>query len=384
MTRLEVIGKALAGQISWIEASVILGVTPRQMRRLRWRYECFGKEGLLDGRRGLSRRRRIADQVVTELLRLRRELYPDFSIRHFHEHVTERHQLAVSYTFVRDLLQLRGLADKCGGRGRYLRKRERRPLPGMLVHLDASTHEWIAGQPAQDLVVALDDADGRILFARFFPQEGTASTMAALLHVLQHHGRFCQLYTDRGSHFCRTGRAGERPADEQHGQVTRVLRALGIEHLRAMSPEARGRSERAFGTLQGRLPQELRLQGIATYAEANRFLEHAFIADFNRRFSVRPRERGTAFTGIAGLDLQLLLSEQHERIVQKDNTVLFDRMHLQLPASAQRVSYARCPVLVHEFVDGALGVSLHGKLVGRFDRQGSSLPLAQHKLKEVA
>lgn len=375
MTRLEVLGKAMEGAINWVEAAIVLGVTARHLRRLRERYECFGPLGLQDGRRGLARAPRVAPEVVAELLRLRRETYADFSIRHFHEHVSERHGLAVSYTFVRDLLQLHGLADKCGGRGRYLRKRERRPLRGMLLHLDASTHEWLKGPPPQDLVVMLDDADGQILFAQFFPQEGTASTLAALLHVLRRHGRFCQLYTDRGSHFCRTERAGEHPADEQRGQLTRVLRALGIEHIRAMTPEARGRSERAFGTLQGRLPQELRMAGIADYAAANRFLADHFIADFNRRFSVVPRESGSAFTGLAGIDLELLVSEQHERIVQKDNTVLFERLHLQLAASAERVSWARCPVLIHELVDGALAVTLHNKLIGKFDRQGTPLTL---------
>jgi hypothetical protein len=380
MTRVEVIGKALSGSISWLDAAVVLGVTARQMRRIRLRFEVFGKEGLIDGRRGLSRRRRVPDQTVREVLRLRRELYPDFSIRHLHEHLVEHHQLAVSYTFARDLLQLHGLADKCNGVGRYLRKRERRPMAGMLVHLDASTHEWVAGVTPQDLVVALDDADGHVLFARFFPQEGVASTMAALLHVLREHGRFCQLYTDRGSHFCRTGRAGDAPADEQHGQVTRVLRALGIEHIRAMTPEARGRSERCFGTLQGRLPQELRLHGITDYDAANRFLEQSFVADFNRRFGVRPRERGSAFTPLTGLDLELLVSAQHQRIVQKDNTLVFGKLLLQLPPSPERIHYARCPVLVHELVDDTLGVTFHGKLVGRFDRQGMPLSL-QYKRK---
>ena len=254
------------------------------------------------------------------------------------------------------------------------------PIPGMLVHLDASMHGWIEGLPPQDLVVALDDADGRILFARFFPQEGVASTMAALLHVLRVHGRFCQLYTDRGSHFCRTERAGDGPADEQHGQVTRVLRALGIEHIRAMTPEARGRSERCFGTLQGRLPQELRLHGTASYDAANRYLDQDFISDFNRRFAVRPRERGSAFTALTGVNLELVVSAQHERIVQKDNTVIFERLFLQLSPSAERMHYARCPVLVHELVDGNLAVSFQGKLIGRFDRQGTPLAL-QHKRK---
>jgi len=379
MTRLEVIGKALSGSISWIDAAMVLGITPRQTRRLRLRFECFGKEGLLDGRRGLRRLRSIPDATVSEVLRLRRELYPDFSIRHLQEHLTERHHLSVSYTFVRDLLQLHGLADKCSGSGRYLRKRERRPLPGMLMHLDASTHQWVEGLPAQDLVVALDDADGRILFAHFFPQEGVASTLAALLHVLREHGRFCQLYTDRGSHFCRTEHAGDAPADEQHGQTARVLRALGIEHIRAMTPEARGRSERCFGTLQGRLPQELRLHGVTSYEAANGYLEQTFIADFNRRFSVRPREHGSAFSTLSGLDLDLLVSSQHQRIVQKDNTVIFGRLFLQLPPSPDRMHYARCPVTVHELVDDTLTASFQGKSIGRFDRQGTPLALQQKR-----
>jgi len=382
MTKLEVIGKALAGSISWLQAAAICGCTARHMRRVRRRFEIFGKEGLLDGRSGLSRRRRIPEAIVSQVLRLRREIYTDFSIRHFHEHLRERHGLPVSYTFVRDLLQLRGLADKCSGRGYYLRKRERRPMPGMLIHLDASMHEWVAELPPQDLVVAMDDADGRILFARFFAEEGVTSTMAALLDVLRKHGRFSQLYTDRASHFCRTARAGEPPADEQHGQVTRVLRALGIEHLRAKTPEARGRSERCFGTLQGRLPQELRLHGIGSYDAAARYLEQRFIGDFNRRFSVRPRESGSAFTALTGIDLELLVSAQHDRVVQKDNTVVFERLFLQLPASAERAHYARCPVLVHELVDGTLAVSFQGKPIGRFDRHGT--PLAVRSSSRVA
>jgi helix-turn-helix protein len=380
MTRLEVIGRALAGSISWIDVAVILGITPRQARRLKRRFECFGKEGLLDGRRGLARARRVPEETVAAILRLRRERYPDFSIRHFHEHLVEKHAVQVSYTFALHLLQLHGLADKYAGRGRYLRKRERRPLPGMLLHLDASTHPWIEGLPAQDLVVMLDDADGRILYARFVAQEGVASTMAALLYVLSRHGRFCQLYTDRGSHFCRTERAGQAPAEEQHGQVPRVLRTLGIEHILARSPEARGRSERCFGTLQGRLPQELRLHGLRTYDDANRFLEGGFTADFNRRFTVAPRERGTAFTPLSGLNLELLVSAQHERVVQKDNTVVFGRLFLQLPPSPDRIHYARCPVVVHQLIDDTLAVSFHGKLIGRFTREGSALSLHTKKV----
>ena len=172
-------------------------------------------------------------------------------------------------------------------------------MVGMLVHLDGSTHEWIAGLPRQDLVVALDDADGRILYARFFPQEGTASTFTALASVVRNYGRFCELYTDRGSHFCQSAPAGD-VAEEQHGQVSQALRALGIQQILARSPQARGRSERACGTIQRRLPQELRHHGITDYDAANRYLQQHFIADFNRRFTVKPAQPESAFVKLAG------------------------------------------------------------------------------------
>lgn len=246
-------------------------------------------------------------------------------------------------------------------------------MVGMLLHLDASTHPWIPGIPDQDLVVMLDDADGRILFARFFPQEGTRSTLVALKHVLNRFGRFCELYTDRGSHFCRTGTAGERPDDEQNGQVARVVRALGIRHILARSPEARGRSERAFGTIQGRLPQELRLTGIRSYEDANAYLDKTFTPAFNQRFAVTPAEPERAFTHLAGIDLELLLTVQHDRIVRNDNTVVFGKLELQIPKAKDRIHFARCPVLVHEFLDGTLGVTFQGRLIARFNRDG--LPL---------
>jgi transposase InsO family protein len=215
-------------------------------------------------------------------------------VRHCYEWVTEKHQVKVSYHWLRLMLQEAGVVEKEPAQGKYRRQRERRPMVGMLVHLDASTHEWIAGPPTQDLVIALDDADGRILYGRFFPQEGTASTFAALESVLGRYGRFLELYTDRGSHFCRTEEVGQGPTQEQNGQVSQALPALGIRQILARAPQARGRSERAFGTIQGRLPQELRVNQIADYAAANRYLEEVFIPDFNRRFTVKPAQQESA------------------------------------------------------------------------------------------
>jgi len=380
MTREDVLRKAYEGAITWQQAADICGMTPRHLRRVRERYQVLGKEGLRDRRAGRRQPLRIPEAVLDELCRLKREVYPDFSIRHFHQFATEEHGLELSYTMTRNVLQLRGLVDKAPGRGKYRRKRERRPMRGMLVHLDASTHTWLAGQPQWDLVVAMDDADGRILYARFVPQEGTRSTLEALGHVLLRYGRFCELYTDRGSHFCTTSQAGAAPDEVQSGQVPRVLRTLGIQHIRARSPEARGRGERCFGTLQGRLPQELRLAGIRDYAAANSYLERRFVPDFNRRFTVEPAQPESAFVPMGGLEpLELVLSLQHERRVQKDNTVVFERMQLQLPAGRKRVHFVRCPVVVHEFLDGTLGVSYQGRLLARFTSDGELLRARQRK-----
>jgi len=216
---------------------------------------------------------------------------------------------------------------------------------------------------------------------RFVAQEGTASTLEALLFVLQRLGRFSEFYTDRGSHFCRTGDTTKGPDDEQNGQVARVLRALGIRHILARSPEARGRSERAFGTIQGRLPQELRVAHIESYAAANVYLEKTFIPDFNRRFTVTPAQAESAFTPIAGIDLDMLISAQHDRVVRNDNTVTFERVTLQLPARKDRLHFVRCPVLVHEFVDHTLGISFQGQLLARFTRDGELLKAVGKRLE---
>ena len=378
MTRRAVITKAIAKQLSWVQASEILGISARHMRRLRRKLERWGMSAVMDQRGGRPRRKRIKAGTIELLCRLKRDVYADFSVRHFYEHVTEKHGVRVSYNWLRLMLQEAGVVEKEPARGRYRRRRERRPMVGMLVHLDASTHEWIAGLPMQDLVVALDDADGRMLYARFFPQEGTASTFAALESVVRNYGRFCELYTDRGSHFCQSGPAGE-VADEQHGQVSQALRALGIRQILARSPQARGRSERAFGTIQGRLPQELRHHGITDYDAANRYLAQHFIADFNRRFTVKPAQPESAFVKLTGVELELVLSSKHERVVRNDNTVTFKNLVLQLPQSRHRIHFVRCAVTVHQFANGNLGISYQGRLLARYDSAGQPLHPSSNK-----
>jgi|SRR3989338_8414714 len=375
MTRKEVILKAINKKISWIQASDILGVSPRHMRRLKERWEQGGYGGLRDHRAGKPRRKRISLKVIEEICRLKREIYPDFSIRHFYEYATQKHKLAVSYNWTRIVLEEAGIVEQAPARGKHRRQRERRPMTGMLIHIDGSTHTWIQGLPQQDLILVLDDADGKALYGQFFPQEGTMSTMAALEHVLIRYGRFSEFYHDRGSHFGRTSHAGFGPDEEQNGQVTRVLKTLGIRQIFARSPEARGRSERAFGTCQGRLPQELRLEGITSYEEANVYLNKTFWPKFNRLFTVKPVQEEKAFVPLAGLNLKLVLSVQQERIVRNDNTVTYKNVILQIAERPERIHFVRCPVTVHEFPDATLGISYQDKLLGQYQKDGKPLTI---------
>lgn len=383
MTRREIVVRAVAGSLTWSAAAGILGVSCRHMQRIKARYEQFGVDGLVDRRAGGTRRRRVSVATIAEVCRLKREVYADFSMQHFHEKVTGKHGLVLSYTLLRSVLQDAGLVEKAPSRGKHRRKRERRPLVGMMLHMDGSTHEWIAGLPKRDLIVVMDDADGRIVYAQFFEQEGTHSTLVALHAVVRRLGRFCELYTDRGSHFGRTPVAGGETVTD--GQVSRACQALGIRQILARSPEARGRSERAFQTLQGRLPQEMRVEGVRDYEQANLHLERIFVPEFNRLFTVEPAQAGSAFVPMSGVDLDLIFSEQHERVVDQANTVAFERLHLQLERSATRAHFVRCPVVVHRLVDRSLAVTYLGKVIGRFAVDGAAIrPAAPRRKREAA
>ncbi|MCA1636022.1 MAG: ISNCY family transposase [Acidobacteria bacterium] len=260
----EVILRAAARKITWIQAAEILGVSPRHMRRWKEKYEQFGFHALFDGRRGKTSPRRMSAAVLEEVLRLYREQYFDLNVSHFHEKLTQEHGIAVSYTWTKGVLQGAGLIQRQPRRGSHRKRRERRPLPGMMLHIDASQHQWLGDERWFDLIVILDDATSRIYYAQLVEQESTRTVMHALRQVVEEEGLFCSLYSDRASHFFLTPKAGE-PVDRQAlTQVGRALRELGIQLIPAYSPQARGRSERSFRTWQGRLPQELRLGGIQT------------------------------------------------------------------------------------------------------------------------
>jgi transposase len=372
MTRKEIIVKALSGSITWLQAAQILGISSRHVRRLRESYERIGVDAFVDHRGKTPRRSRIPPAVVKEVVRLKRDKYDDLNLTHFHEKLTEEHKVSISYTWTRHVLEAAGLIEKAPGRGRYRRQRERRPMRGMLIHMDASTHAWIPGLPKRDLVVTLDDATGEVLDIRMVEEEGTASTFAALRAVLTKYGRFGELYTDRGSHFRPTQTKDGEQAD---GQVARALKVLGVRQIFARSPQARGRSERMFQTIQGRLPQELKLAGIRSYDDPKLQTELLrFAKSINYRFAVKPLQPESAFVPLVKTPLNLVLSVKHERVVNHDHTVHFNRRVFQLPQGrGARYSYARCNVRVHEFDDGTFGVSHEGVLLASFDAKGGAI-----------
>ena len=347
----DVLLKAMAKKITWWEAAEIIGVTDRTMRRWRERLEAHGYSGLVDRRKGKPSDRRVPVSQVEEVLRLYRDTYFDLNMRHFHEKLSEEHGIHLSYTFVQKALQGAGLVARGRKRRKHRRRRERRPMPGMLLHIDGSKHQWFGDERWYDLIVILDDATSEIYYAQLVEEESTRTVMEGLRTVIESQGLFCALYSDRGSHFFVTPKAGEKVDKHRLTQVGRALKELGVQMIPAYSPQARGRSERNFGTWQGRLPQELRLAGIATLPGANEFLRQQYIAVFNQKFTVMAAEKGTAFRRTTRPDLDWIFTVQTERVVAKDNTVAITDRNWQLEKSRFRSSLAGCTVTIHEHLD---------------------------------
>jgi transposase len=369
----EVILRAMAKKITWWQAAEIIGISDRQIRRWRERYEEFGYDGLMDRRRGKPSQKRIPLAQVEQVLGLYRDRYHDLNVRHFHEKLSAEHEIELSYSWVKQALQGAGLVARGRKRGVHRKRRPRRPLPGMLLHIDGSRHRWFQDERWYDLIVILDDASSEIYYAQLVEEESTVTVMAGLKEVIERKGVFCALYSDRGSHFWLTPKVGGKVDPHRLTQVGRALRELGIQMIAAYSPQARGRSERNFGTWQGRLPQELRLAGITTREAANVFLRERYSAEFNRRFAVRAEQAGTAFVARRGRDLDLIFALQWERTVNRDNTVSVQNLSLQIEAVGWRNTLAGCSVTVHQHLDGTFSLTHGPHRLGRYDAQGRAL-----------
>jgi transposase len=353
----EVYGRTYRGELSQLEAAEILGMSERTFRRYRDRFEAEGAAGLYDRRLGRASARRAGVDEVAALLALFDTRYWDFTARHFWEKLVAEHDFERSYNWVRLTLHAHGRSRPARRRGAHRRKRSRRPLAGMMLHQDGSTHQWLA-ERWWDMIVTMDDATSEIYSAFFVDEEGTMSSFQALGQVISAKGLFGSLYTDRAGHYWHTPEAGAKVDHDNPTQVGRACAQLGIELIAAYSPEARGRSERMFGTLQKRLPQELRLAGITDMASANRFLEEVYLPAHNARFARSTEAVGSAFVPCTG-DPAEILCRQEERVVSNDNTVRYKGLSLQIPADRHRHHYVKARVRVHEYPDRTLAV-FHG------------------------
>src|SRR5713226_10173883 len=336
----EVMLQAMSGKLTWVQAEEILGWSPRTLRRWRLRYQRGGYDGLWDRRRRQPSPRRAPLPEVARIVRLYQERYAGFNATHFHEVAQREHGVTYAYTFVKRLLQAAKLLPTRRPRGRHRRRREPRPCFGEMLHLDGSPHAWLALRPAerQTLLQSIDDATKRVLYAQLVPAEATATVMAALWHILETHGLPQALYTDRAGWAFYTPKAGEPVDRDKLTQVGRALARLGIEHIPAYSPQARGRSERLTRTFQDRLVNELRAAGITTVPAANRYLDAPSVA--------------------------------------QDNTVALEEVRLQIDKQSGRRTCAGLRVLVRRHLDGEQHCVWYGaRCFGHYDARGRRLPI---------
>jgi transposase len=372
----DVLDRSERSELSQMEAAELLGISERTFRRWRDRHREAGEAGLADRRLAPSLRRASVAEIE-RMLGLYRDLYRGFTVKHFHEQLCKRHNYTLGYTVTKLHLQREGLVHQAKKRSAHRKKRPRRPMAGMMLHQDASTHAWLPGDARKyDLVVTMEDATSALYSAFLVDEEGTASSFRGLREVVARHGLFCSLYTDRGSHYFFTPEAGGKVSKTVLTQVGRALSQLGIEHIAAYSPQARGRSERVFHTLQDRLPKEFRLAGIGTVEAANVWLRDSFIAEHNTRFAIDAEHEGSAFVADAMGAWREILCVQEDRTVGHDNTVKWAGLSLQLPPSRVRPHFVKATVRVHEYPDGRLAVFWGPHRLGDYDAKGS-LVLAQ-------
>jgi transposase len=366
----DVLGRSQRSELSQMEAAELLGISERTFRRWRDRYREVGPSGL-DDRRLTPSLRRAPVAEIERMLGLYRDLYRGFTVKHFHEQLAKRHNYVLGYTVTKLHLQREGLVVRAKTRSAHRKKRPRRPMVGMMLHQDASTHAWLPGDSRKyDLVVTMEDATSALYSAFLVDEEGTASSFQGLREVVATHGLFCSLYTDRGSHYFFTPEAGGKVSKTTLTQVGRALSQLGIEHIAAYSPQARGRSERVFHTLQDRLPKEFKLAGIATVEAANVWLRDSFIAEHNARFAVGAAQEGSAFVVDASGAWREILCIQEDRTVGHDNTVKWEGLSLQLPPSRLRPHFVKTTVRVNEYPDGRLAVLWGPHRLGDYDAKG--------------
>jgi hypothetical protein len=366
------------GRLTQEEAARLLGVCDRTFRRYLIRYEDEGMEGLTDQRLGqVSHRHAPVDEVIA-LSDLYSHRYRGFAVKHFYSWYRRAHSGMRSYTWVKNTLQTKGLVPKVSGKGTHRKRRPRAPYIGMMLHQDGSRHEWVPGK-LWDLIVTMDDASNKHYSMFFVEEEGTQSSFQGINDVINDYGVFASLYTDRGSHYWHTPEAGGKVDKGNLTQFGRAMRQLGIEMIPAYSPEARGRSERAFRTHQERLVKELAVAGITDMKKANAYIRNIYLPAFNDEFSVTPEEAASMFVSWAGTTVEDILCEHYERTVGNDNCVRLDGLALQIPQDQYRYHYVRVKVRVHRYPNGNLAIFYGHRKLATYNSQGKEVVISDKK-----
>jgi transposase len=359
------------GKITLREAGEKIGVSYRQAKRIGRAIRERGIKGLVHGNRGRPSNNRLKESLREKVLKLSREVYWDFNDIHFTEKLRECEGIDLNRETVRTLRREAGIEPKRRRRAPGHRKRrERKAQEGAMVLWDGSPHHWLGpDHPACCLMAAIDDATGKLLVARFFPFEGSSGYLWLLRELVKRYGIPLVMYHDRhgalhrnDSHWSLEEQLAGR---QEPTQVGLALEALGIESIAALSPQAKGRIERLFGTLQDRLIAELGLEGVQSLEAANRFLK-IFISRFNRRFAVCPRESEKAWRKVPlELDLDRMISFRYRSVVGNDNSVRIGGLILDLPPGPHRRSYAKAHVEVRQLLNGAWRVYYQDQVIAK-------------------
>ena len=371
LDRLHLMKLVEEGKITLKEATGKIGVSYRQAKRIRRAFRDKGAKGIIHGNTGQPSHRCLDEERRQRILALVRGVYAQLNDTHLTEVLTEREGIEVSRETVRRLRRGSGQGPKRRRRARQHRKRrERMAQEGSMVLWDGSPHAWFGPEHSPCcLMAAMDDGTGKLLAARFFPFEGASGYLWLLKTVVKHHGIPGAMYHDR--HSCLHRNDSHWTLEEQLAgrqdptQVGLALQALGIRSIPAHSPQAKGRIERLFGTLQDRLTAELALEGIKSLEEANRFLK-TFVPRFNRRFAVPPRDSEHAWRKVSSeLDLDRIISFRYRSVVGNDNSVRIGGLIIDLPPGPHGRSYAKAQVEVRQLLNGSWRVYSQDQVIAK-------------------
>lgn len=380
----DVFTNAYHKSLTWKEVAEILKVNERTIRRWKQIVELNGYEGLLDRRTHRPSPKKVPDAICNRVKTLYRDIYRDWNVKHFHEQLA-KYGIGYKYTWVKKLLQGAGFVEMKSRKSKHRKKRPRKPLIGMMIHIDGSDHPWIPllGNQRQCLILVMDDANNDVYYAKLVPEENAKECMLALYQTVLQKGVFCSIYSDRAGQFFYTPKGSKKVDLSNLTQIGRALYELGIEPIPAYSPQARGRSERMFETWQGRLPNELKLHGIKTLPDANRYILETFLPWYRKTLIKEPPQKGSAFTPYRGKDLNLIFSIKEQRTVNHDNTIQWNNQILQLEPSKFRISFAKCKVTVHEHLDQTITITYGPHIVGRFTQNNNPKTMKNNKTSKT-